>query len=156
MDNQLFYLIQPEALDFPSDGMSLQERRDRLRQLLEEHGALWVTIRSPGTDFMESVEELDRFLGADNELTDCVFENSPGEILPIGSCDEYDPLFGYYERERVVKFHGKLSTIPSHILEEWENRPEPQGEILSAVVHAFRSSFAEAASRKWAIAIDHG
>lgn len=156
MDNQTFYLIQPAELAFSPANMSLQQRRNMLRELLQKHGALWATTRSRAEAFMKSVQQLDRFLGTGEELADCAFENSPSEILPIGSVNEYDPLFGYYEPARVLKFHSKLRTIPGPVIEEWEARPEPEGEILGQVVHAFLSVFSEAAARKCAVAIDHG
>ncbi len=76
--------------------------------------------------------------------------------MPIGSRNDYDPFFGYYEPERVVKFGSKLRAIPDHVIEEWEGRPGPEGEILGRVVHPFRSTFSEAVARKCAVAIDHG
>jgi len=153
MDNQLFYIVQPSQLDFPFRAMSLQERRDRLGELVRTRGAEWASLRMRGPDFMAALEQLDRFLATGEELTNSAFENSPGKMLPIGSSGKYDPLFGYYEPDRVRGFDQALRAIPAAVIQGWE--AGPNGEIMGRVVHAFRSTFAEAAKRRHAVALEH-
>jgi hypothetical protein len=153
MDNQLFYIIHPSQLDFSSVGMSLQDRRNRLGELVRTRGAEWAALRMRGAEFLAAVEKLDRFLGAAEELVDSAFENSPRQMLPIGSTDAYSPLFGYYEPERVRGLDQRLRAIPAAIIQGWDDGPE--GDNIGRVVHAFRSTFAEAAKRGHAVAVEH-
>jgi hypothetical protein len=153
MDNQLFYIVEPSQLTFSAAGMSLQERRDRLRELVRTCGAEWAAIRMRGAEFMAAVEELDRYLRAHEELTNSAFENSPERVLPVGYSGEYNPLFGYYEPDRVREFDEQLRAIPASVIERWE--AGPNGDAMGQVVHAFRITFSEAAKRKRAIAVEH-
>jgi hypothetical protein len=153
MDNQHFYVVDPAQLRFTSLGDSLQRRRDRLGELVRATGAEWAGLRMRAPDFLASVEELDRFLDADSELTNSTFENSPQEVLPIGSSGAYDPLFGYFDPVRVKRFHRNLNAIPATKIETWE--AGANGETMGRVVHAFRSTFAEAAKRGHAVAVEH-
>lgn len=153
MDNQLFYIIQPSQLDFSFLRMSLQERRDYLGEIVRARGAEWAGLRMRGADFMTALEELDRLLGAGNELTDSAFENSPRQMLPIGMSSGYNPLFGYYDANRVRGFDQELRAIPAAVIQGWETRPN--GDIMGCVVYAFRSTFAEAAKRRHAVALEH-
>jgi hypothetical protein len=153
MDNQLFYIIHPSLFDFSAIGLSLQERRDRLSEAVQRNGARWAEIRMRAPDFMAAVEKLDRQLSAGEQFVDSAFENSPRRMLPAGSTGEYTPLFGYYEPDQVQGFDRKLKAIPASVIDAWEG--SPNGEMLGQVVYAFRSTFAEAAKRKHAVAIDH-
>jgi hypothetical protein len=153
MDNQLFYIVQPTQLEFLVTGVSLQRRRDRLGELVRVHGAEWTRLRMRGPDFLAAVERIDRYLGAGEELMDSAFENSPKQLLPIGSSGEYNPMFGYYEPYRVREFDKRLRTITASAFQGWE--AGPNGDIMGQVVYAFRSTFTEAAKRGWAIAIEH-
>ena len=154
MDNQSFYIIQPIRLVFDTAGMSLQQRRDRLGELVRTYGAEWAGLRMRGADFMTAVEKIDLFMGAGDELTNCAFENSPNHVLPAGSAAQYNPLFGYYEPNRVREFDQQLRAMPPAVIQRWE--AGPNGEVIAQVVHAFRSSFAEAAKREYAVALEHG
>jgi len=149
----MFYIIDPSELDIRFAGMSLQRRRDRLGELVRSRGAAWANLRVSGTDFMAAVEKLDRFLGAREELLNSAFENSPNEMLPIGSSDKYNPLFGYYPPHLVRRFDQELRTIPAAVIEHWEEGPN--GDTMGSVTHAFRSTFIEAAKRRQAIAVEH-
>jgi hypothetical protein len=153
MNNQIFYVVEPSQLRFPYLAMSLQDRRNRLGELVRTRGAEWAGLRMRGPFFMKAVERLDRYLGAEEELTNSAFENSPMQMLPIGSSGEYDPLFGYYEPDRVQRFDQQLNSIPAPVIRTWEDGPN--GETLGQVVYAFRSTFAEAAKRKLSVAIEH-
>lgn len=153
MDNQLFYIVSPALFEFSSDGMSLQQRRDRLGELIVSHGSQWAAIRMRAPDFMSAVEALGRFLEADEDFMNSAFENSPRQALPVGSTNSYSPLLGYYEPDRVRHFSAKLQAISATVIAEWENGPE--GGEMGQVVHAFRSSFAEASRRGYSVAIEH-
>jgi len=149
----MFYIIDPSELDFRFAGMPLQRRRDRLGELVRARGAHWGSLRVRGTDFMAAVEELDHFLGAGEELLNSAFENSPNEMLPIGSSDRYNPLFGYYPPHLVRRFDRELRTIPEAVIQHWEEGPN--GDTIGSVTYAFRSAFTEAAKRRQAIAVEH-
>jgi len=47
----------------------------------------------------------------------------------------------------------KLRSIPNPVIEHW--RAEPNADNLGRVLYAFRSTFAEAAKRGYAIAVEH-
>lgn len=153
MDNQNFYVIEPSQMRFAHQMLSLQTRRDRLGELVRSRGARWASTRARGKVFMSIVQRLDRYIGAEEELLNSAFENSPLQILPIGSSGEYDPLFGYYEPDRVQRFDQLLHKIPGAVIQNWEDGPN--GESTGQVIYAFRSTFAEAARRKQAVAIEH-
>lgn len=153
MDNQLFYIVEPTQLEFFATAMSLQRRRDRLGELVRVHGSEWTRLRMHGPDFLGAVVRIDRYLGAGEELMDSAFENSPKQVLPIGSSGEYNPMFGYYEPHRVREFDKQFRAIAASALQGWD--AGPNGDIMGQVVYAFRSTFAEAAKRGWAIAIEH-
>jgi hypothetical protein len=153
MDTHLFYIIDPLRLGFSPAGMSLQQRRDRLGELVRAHGAEWSALRMRAAEFMAAVEKVDRFLGAGDELTNSAFENSPGRMLTIASSGDYEPLFGYYEVDRVRGFQQQLRAIPTPVTQDWENGSD--GDIVGQVVYAFRSTFAEAARRARAVVLEH-
>jgi hypothetical protein len=153
MDNKVLYIIDPSELDFRFAGMPLQRRRDRLGEIVRMRGAEWASLRVRGTDFMAALEELDRFLAAREEFLNSAFENSPHEMLPIGSTGEYEPLFGYYPPHLVQRFDRELRTIPGAVIQRWEDGPN--GDTMGSVAHAFRSTFAEAARRLQAVAVEH-
>jgi hypothetical protein len=144
MDNQHFYIIDPAHLEFSSVGMSLQQRRNRLGELIRASGAQWQSIRMRSPDFLAIVEKLDALMNASEDFVQSAFENSPRQILTIGSTAAYDPLLGYYEPDRVREFDRKLRAIP-------ESGEAPAAQVL----HAFRSTFAEAAKRNAAVALEH-
>jgi len=153
MDNQVFYVVEPSQMRFSFSVMSLQMRRDRLGELVRSKGAEWAGLRVRGPVFMHAVQRLDRFLGAEEELVNSAFENSPQQMLPIGSSGKYDPLFGYYEPDRVQRFNQQLNAIPPGVMQGWENGAD--GDSMGRVVYAFRSTFAEAARRRLSVAIEH-
>lgn len=153
MDNQNFYVVEPSQMRFAYQALPLQTRRDRLGELVRARGARWASVRSRGKIFMSIVQRLDRYIGAEEELLNSAFENSPSQILPIGSSGEYDPLFGYYEPDRVQRYDQLLHKIPNAVIQNWEDGPN--GESVGQVIYAFRSTFAEAARRKQAVAIEH-
>ena len=92
MDNQLFYIVDPAQLKFSTVDMTLQERRDRLGDLIKTNGARWAAIRMRNADFMTVLEKLDHYMQANEEFVNSAFENSPRQLLPIGSTDAYDPF----------------------------------------------------------------
>jgi|SRR5579862_705053 len=153
MDNHVFFIVEPAQLRFAYTMLPLQARRERLGKMVRANGAQWANLRMRGADFMKVVERLDRYIGAEEELVNSAFENSPMQILPIGSSQEYDPLFGYYEPDRVQRYDQQFQAIPGAVIQNWENGPN--GDAIASVVYAFRSTFAEAAKRKQGIAIDH-
>jgi hypothetical protein len=153
VDSQLFYIVRPSLLEFPSVGTSLQQRRGRLAELIQATGAQWAVVRMRGADFMATVERLDQFIGADKDFVNSAFENSPRQILPIGSTEAYNPLLGYYEPDRVLKFDWKLRAIPQAVIDSWEKGSN--SDLVGQVVSAFRSTFAEAARRGHAVALEH-
>ena len=53
------------------------------------------------------VERLDARMSANDDFVQSAFENSPRQILTIGSTAAYDPLLGYYEPDRVREFDRK-------------------------------------------------
>ena len=90
---------------------------------------------------------------ASGELVDSAFENSPDRMLPKNALDKYSPMLGYYEADRVRSFDQKLRAIPPATVDKWEN--DPGGEAIGTVVYALRATFAEAAKRKYAVAVEH-
>ena len=154
MDNQLFYVVHPAQLVFPYLGMSLQQRRNRLGQLIMSQGAQWAAVRMRAPVFMDAVEQIDEYLIAGQRFVDSAFDNSPQQmLLTAGSTETYDPLLGYYEPAHVREFERALNVIPGDVVNRWENGPH--GEIMSQVLHAFRSTFAQAARRRYAVAVEH-
>lgn len=153
MDNQAFFIVEPSRIRFSFLALSLQARRDRLGQTVRANGAKWASLRMRGPAFMKVVERLDAYIGASEEFVNSAFENSPLQMLPIGSSNDYNPLFGYYEPDRVQRFDQQLQSIPRAVIENWENGPN--GEVIGSVIYAIRSTFSEAAKRKMAVAIEH-
>jgi hypothetical protein len=153
MNNQIFYIVDPAQLEFSSIGVTLQERRDRLRDLIVANGAQWAMIRMRNGDFMDVLEKLNRYMGVNDEFVHSAFGNSPLQLLPIGSYDEYGPPLGYYEPDRVREFDQKLRSIPTRRSTVGEMKATG---ILPAVTYAFRKTFAEAARRGQAVALEHG
>jgi hypothetical protein len=120
---------------------------------LERYGSQWIEIRSRARDFLRVVTELSEALGKGEEMADLSFENSPLDILPIGTVNEYDPCFGYFPPPRVVEYSSLIAAMPEHLAKRFEERED--GGLASRILYAYRSSFREALSRSCAIAIDH-
>jgi hypothetical protein len=153
MDNQCFYIVDSEKLRFPFLGRPLQERRETLSTLLRNFGAEWSSLRVRAQDFLPLVNEIGNAIGVGQELADLTFENSPFDVLPVGSLDEYYPFFGYMTPEIVARYDTLLSSLPQQVVDQFETRDDDG--IASRVLYAYRSTFSEAHARNRAVAIDH-
>ena len=80
--------------------------RRGLGDLIEANGALWAG-RMRNADFMAVLEKLDRYMPANEKFVNSPFENSPRQILTIGSTGAYDPFLSYYEPDSVREFDQK-------------------------------------------------
>ena len=140
-------------MEFSFGGTSLQQRREKLAEVVKTNGSEWANLRARGADFMAVVERIDRQIIADEEFLNSAFENSPLHMLRIGYTDNYNPLFGYYEPSRARVFVKRMQAIPATVVAGWENGK--LGDLTAQVLRAFQSTFAEAANRDHAVAIEH-
>ena len=120
---------------------------------MEASASLWASLRTRAAQFMDVVNEIGSAIGKGQELTDFTFENSPFDILPLGSVDEYNPLFGYFPPAMVTEYLGLFKTLPKEFRNSFDARNDDG--IAARTLYAYESSFAEAASRGYAIPIDH-
>ena len=153
MDNQEFYVVQPEQLRFPYLGQTLQWRRDQLRGRLRSKAALWGALRTRSSDLLQVLSELGAAIGKGQELADFVFENSPFEVLTLNSADEYNSFFGYFPPLMVSEYFIAFEALPDSFIDSIADRNDDG--LADRILHALKSTFREASSRGCAVAIDH-
>ena len=153
MDNFVFYVVSPEVLRFPVADLSLQDRRFRLREILKSQAAQWETVRLRGVIFMGCLESLAKMINSSPAFEELFYENSPDNILPRGSIDDYSPMFGYFEPADVQKYDLAFRNLDPSAIQSFEAADDDGAHSL--VWRACSSTFAEAASRRVAVAVDH-
>jgi hypothetical protein len=153
MDNFIFYVVVPDVLNFPFEGLSLQERRFRLRDTLKSKAAQWESVRLRGAFFLDYLESLAKLINSSPAFEECFYESSPANMLPHGRIGDYNPMFGYFEPADVLKYDQAFRDLAPEAVQQFEEA-DADG-VHSLVWRACSSTFSEAASRRAAIAIDH-